>query len=248
MMQMGIPLGHTPQTLPQIATLNTASNVTFNLFCRQVTVVSIKWGRKGAIGNVFKQPEGPPGKPWIMKMCVDLTITGLHEKLDTPYFNNHPKVKDQLLKALDNLSGTAFSLQQLLFDLDNTILETVPDFSSVDDEDARGVLEHYFRDLYVKTANEHGLPLVALTAVAQPKDESTLHMTAFARIVNPLKDSNGNPYTNPTASQQAVTTLDHLCAVNNNPVPRISSLDWNWVQPQDDNDSSGVISINRNIL
>ncbi|KAF7592488.1 hypothetical protein BBP40_000223 [Aspergillus hancockii] len=248
MMQMGIPLGHTPQTLPQIVTLNTASNVTFNLFCRQVTVVSIKWGRKGAIWNVFKQPEGPSMKPWTMKMSVDLTIAGLDEKLNTSYFNNHPKVKDQLLKALDNLSGTAFSLQQLLFDLDNAVLETVPDFSSVDDEDARNILENYFRNMYVKTAKEHGLPLVAVTAVAQPRDESTLHMTAFERIVNPLKDSSGSPITNPTESQQAVTTLDYLCAVNNNPVPRISSLDWNWVQPQDVNDSSGVISINRNIL
>jgi hypothetical protein len=248
MMQMGMPAGYTPQSLLPIVTLNTASNVTFNLFCKQVKVVSIKWGRKGLIWNVFEQPEGPLGKPWSMKMSVDLTIAGLNEKLNTNYFNNHPKVRHQLRNALDNLSVTAFSLQQLLFDLDNAIIETLPDFSSVDDEDARGILEHFFRDMYVKTAKEHGLPLVAVTAVGRPKDESTLSMTGFERIVNPLKDCSGNPISNPNESQQAVATLDYLCAVNNNPVPRISSLDWNWVQPQEVNDSNGCISINRNVL
>lgn len=141
MMQMGIPLGHTPQTLPQVVTLNTATNAIFNLFCRQVTVVSIKYGRRGAIWNFFKQPGGLSGKPWTMKMSVDLTIADLNEKLNTSYFKNNPKVKTKLLRALDNLSGTAFSLQQLLFDLDNAVLETVPDFSCVDDEDARNILE-----------------------------------------------------------------------------------------------------------
>ncbi|KUL90647.1 hypothetical protein ZTR_00088 [Talaromyces verruculosus] len=248
MLQMGIPEGYTRETLPPIVTLNTASNVSFNLFCRKARVVSIEWGEWGAQFNVSEQPKGPSGNLWTMTMAVDLTITGLNQKLNTSYFNNHPKVKAQLLEALANVSGTAFSLQQLIFDLDSAILQTSPDFSNVKDKHAKFVLEEYFRDIYVKTAKEHGLPLVAVTVVAQPKDESTLHMTAFERIVNPLKASDGSPIANPTDSERAVTTLDYLCAINNNPVPRISSLDWNWMQPQDVNDSSGAIAINRNIL
>ncbi|KAF5539997.1 hypothetical protein FMEXI_8647 [Fusarium mexicanum] len=249
MLQMGLPEGHTPQTLPPIVTLNTASNVAFNLYCKQIKVVSIKWGRRGKFSwNVFKQPVGPSGTPWTMKMSVDLTIGDLDKKLNTPYFNNHPKLRDQLLKALENLSDTAFSLQQLLFDLDNALLETIPDFSGVTDEDARNVLENYFRDIYVKNVTDYGLPLVSITAVTQGKDDSTLKLTGFERIVNPLKDGNGNPISNPTDSQRAVYTLDHLCATNSNPVPRITGLDWNWVQPAESGDHSGAVAINRNIL
>ncbi|KAL3471264.1 hypothetical protein BJX99DRAFT_263461 [Aspergillus californicus] len=248
MLQMGIPEGFTPRTLPPIVTLNTASNVLFNLFCKQVKVVSLRFGRHGAIWNVFEQPKGPSGIPWSLKMSVDLTVQGLNQKLDTNYFNSHPKVKDQLIRALNNISGTAFSLQQLLFDLDNAVLETVPDFSGIDDDDAKFVLQNKFQEVYYKAAKEHGLPLVAVMAVAQPKDESTLQMTGFERIVNPLKDSNGSPVASPTDSQRAVTTLDHLCSVNKHPVPQISSLDWNWVQPQDVTESSGAIAINRDIL
>ncbi|PWY94741.1 hypothetical protein BO94DRAFT_457575 [Aspergillus sclerotioniger CBS 115572] len=236
MLQIGMPLGHTPKTLPPIVTLNSADNVTFNLFCRQVKVVSIRYARRNIIWNVFQQPEGPAGQPWAMKMSVNLTVAGLDKELDTPYFKSHPEVRDQLRKALVNLSGTAFSLQQLFYDLDNAVLQTVPDFSTVTDPDAKHVLETYFRNIYTKTAKEHGLPLVAVTAVTQPDDESTLKMTAFERIVNTV------------AAEPAATTLDHLCAINNNPVPRISGLDWNWMKPQDLEESSGIIAINRNIL
>ncbi|OOG00709.1 hypothetical protein ASPCADRAFT_202544 [Aspergillus carbonarius ITEM 5010] len=236
LLQIGMPLGHTPKTLPPIVTLNSADNVTFNLFCRQVKVVSIRYARRAIIWNVFQQPEGPAGQPWAMKMSVNLTVAGLDKELNTSYFNSHPEVRDQLRKALVNLSGTAFSLQQLFYDLDNAVLQTVPDFSTVTDADAKHVLETYFRNIYIKSAKEHGLPLVAVTAVTQSDDESTLKMTAFERIVNPVP---ANP---------AATTLDHLCAINNNPVPRISGLDWNWVKPENLEESSGVIAINRNNL
>jgi hypothetical protein len=46
----------------------------------------------------------------------------LDKSLDTPYFNTHPDEKLALQRQLENLSATAFSLQQLLFDLDNAAL------------------------------------------------------------------------------------------------------------------------------
>ncbi|KAL4756749.1 uncharacterized protein BDW70DRAFT_164213 [Aspergillus foveolatus] len=225
MLQMGIPFGHSPSTLPPLVTLNTASNVTVNLFCKQVTVVSIKWGRRGPIWNVFKQPQGPDGKPWSMQMSVDLTIAGLDKALNTPYFNAHPKVRNQLRKAL-----------------------TIPDFNTVTDPEAKNILGTYFRDIYIKNAKERGLPLVAVTAVAHPEEKSPLHLTGFERIVNPPKDARNRPITNPTQQERDVTTLDYLCAVNNDPVPRISGLDWNWMQPGDVSRSSGAMAINRNVL
>ncbi|KAL4724373.1 hypothetical protein ACLX1H_008987 [Fusarium chlamydosporum] len=249
MMQMGMPIGYTSETLPPIVTLNSASNVTFNLFCRQVKVISIKWGKRGTFKwNVFKQPVEPPANPWCMKMSVDLTMAGLDRGLNTNYLNSHPKIKDQLKKALENMSSTAFSLQQLMFDLDSAILQTVPDFSSVNDEDARHVLETYFRDMYVSNAKEHGLPLVSVTAVDQSKDRSPLKMTGFERIVNRPKDSKGNPSSRPTEAQLEASTLDYLCVTGGKRVPNISDLDWNWVSPEDVNDSSGAMSINRDVF
>ncbi|KAL2846701.1 hypothetical protein BJY01DRAFT_263261 [Aspergillus pseudoustus] len=238
MLQMGIPEGFTPASLPSIATLNTAGSVLFNLFCKKVKVVSLEYTEWGIEFHSVEQPKGPSGIPWSMKMSVDLTIADLDKELNTSYLNSHPDVKAQLRKALDNISGTAFSLQQLLFDLDNAILQTAPDFSAVHDKQAKFVLEEYFRDIYVKGAKEQGLPLVAVTAVSQEADPSSLHMTGFERTVTKVDANNGE-----------ASTLNYLCVVNNHPVPSPStSFDWNWVSPDEINQASGVVAINRGIL
>ncbi|KAL2827971.1 hypothetical protein BDW59DRAFT_143602 [Aspergillus cavernicola] len=247
MLQIGIPPGHTPQTLPPIITFNSANNVSFNLFCRQLTLVSLEPSFCSTNFWVYTQPEAP-AKPWSMTLSVNLTTAALDRELDTPYLNSHPEIKSHLRNAIENLSRTAFSLQQLYLDLDNAVMETVPEFSGVVDPGDKDFLESHFRSLYSKSAKEQGLPLVAVTAVAKPEEMSTLHMTGFERIVNPLKDGNGMPIQSPIPEEKDATTLDYLCAVNGHAVPRISSLDWNWMEPEDVNDSSGVIAINRNIL
>lgn len=237
MMQIGIPPGHTPNTLPPIINLDSANKVTFNLFCKQISAVSIKYGRKGAIiWNFFNQPAGPEHKPWTAKMNVDVVVADLERDLKkSPYFKHRDKERNALQSTLENISGTAFSLQQLLFDLDNGFMESGPDFASVDDPDVRSLLEANFRDIYSKNAKENGLPLIAVMAVSNEPDPSSLHMTAFERTVT----LNGGP----------ATTLNYLCAVNNNPrAPPNTAFGWNWVRPEDINKESGVIAVNRNIL
>jgi hypothetical protein len=181
---------------------------------------------------------------------VDLVVADLDKELDNSnYLKSHPDISQMLRDALLNLSGTAFSLQQLLFDLDNVVLETVPAFHGVEEgSDAEYILQKYFVDLYSATAKERGLPLVSINEVSEPQEESTLHMTAMERIVSPLKDSSGKRITSPSPYQEAATTLNYLCAINNKPVPRISSFGWNWVGLEEINEISGVIAINRNIL
>ncbi|GIC90493.1 uncharacterized protein Aud_006927 [Aspergillus udagawae] len=238
MLQMGIPEGYTRQNLPPIVTLKTADSVTFNLYCKQARVVSMEFDEDGAFLSVCEQPKGPSGDLWTMTMSVDLTTAGLDDKLNTDYFNRNLKLKSQLLKALYNLSGTAFSLQQLLFDFDNGLLEKTPNFSNVTNKQAKFYLEEYFRDIYVKAAKEQGLSLVAVTVVSQDPDTSSLHMTGFERTVTKVGANNGE-----------ASTLNYLCAINNHSVPSPNTyFDWNWVSPEDINQESGVIAINRNIL
>lgn len=234
-MQMGIPPGYSRVTLPPIISLqNGAQSVIFNLFCKQVTAVSIKYGRRGSIiWNVFEQPSG---QAWSAKMLVNLSIQDLRNDLNnSPYFKTHPKEREELEKALENLSGTAFSLQQLIFDLDNGFLESAPDFGGVSDPDVKSLLEGNFRDIYSKTAREQGLPLAALAAVSQEPDPSSLQMTSFERNVTHSDDGDGS-----------ASTLNYLCAINNHPRPSSdTAFNWKWVQPQEMGQESGVIAINR---
>ncbi|KAB8212011.1 hypothetical protein BDV34DRAFT_184546 [Aspergillus parasiticus] len=244
-MQIGLPPGIAPMDLLPIISLGeSASNVKFTMCCSDVTVVQLKppngWVLHGK-WNVWSQPYGDP---WYVQTKVNLTMAYLNEQLDTPYLNEHPRIKERLKEALENLSGTAFSLQQLLFDLDSAFLETVPTFKGIDDPDALDVLRNYFVKIYSNHA-QNRLPLVCVTAVTHPTDKSSLKLTAFEREVNPPIGSSGGRIEHPTSIQQSATTLNYLCAVNNNTLPGTASFDWNWVLPKDIDNMSGVIAVKR---
>ncbi|KAI0509406.1 hypothetical protein F5B22DRAFT_328299 [Xylaria bambusicola] len=113
-------------------------------------------------------------------------MANLDKSLDTPYFNNHPDEKEALKRQLENLSATAFSLQQLLFDLDNAALQDVPSIGGIPaDSNAEYVLTKTWTNLYSKAAKERGWPLLSVSATVQTPDPSQLQMTAFERRMYP---------------------------------------------------------------
>ncbi|PYH95696.1 hypothetical protein BO71DRAFT_473594 [Aspergillus ellipticus CBS 707.79] len=248
-LQMGLPPGVRPKDLPGVVDLgDDAKTVTFNMFCSQFTVIENTPGNSWTKGtwNVWSQPSGDP---WYVQVDVDLVVADLDKELDTPYLNNHPDLKAQLKAQLMNLSSTAFSLQQLLFDLENAVLQSVPRFEGIPaGSQAETILQRSFVSIYSDMANNFGLPLVSVTAVTSAPDPSQLQMTSFEREVSPLKDRNGVVIPSPTALQKSATTLDHLCAIDNKPLPGVASFNWNWVLPENINDKSGVVAINRNII
>ncbi|KAI1433598.1 hypothetical protein GGR50DRAFT_695934 [Xylaria sp. CBS 124048] len=249
-MQIGLPPGVLPKNLPPMVSLGSnAYSVAVNLYCSQFTVIQNSppagWGNPGT-WNVWSQPSGTP---WYITANVNLVMADLDKQLDTPYFNNHPDEREALKRQLDNLSSTAFSLQQLLFDLDNASLQDVPQIGGIPgNSNAAYVLTHSWTTIYSTTAKERGWPLLAVTATVQTPDPSQLQMTAFERQVSQLKDNNGAVIQNPTTEQKNVTTLDHLCAANDHLLPGTASFSWNWMLPTEVDQQSGVMAINRNTL
>lgn len=251
-LQIGLPPGVMPKNLPPIVELgSSATNVKFNLFCSKFRVIQNQppagWGQPGS-WNVWSQPMGTP---WYFSTQVDLLIADLSKDLNTTYLNKHPDEKAALLRQLDdlNLSGTAFSLQQLLYDLDNARMQTLPEIEGMDkDSTASIVLLKSFTNIYADLAKQNGWPLLAVAAVTQSPDPSSLSLTAYERQVSLLKDTNGVVIQSPTPAQKNVTTLDHLCAANGHPLPGTANFNWNWVMPTEVDQESGVIAINRNSI
>lgn len=251
--QVGLPPGIAPADLPPVVTLGAnPSNVAFNMFCSQFQIIQNSppsgFGKKPSPGhwNVWSQPAGTP---WYVETKVDLVVQDLNQELQTPYFLANPALATQLKNQLLNLSSTTFSLQQLAFDLDNALLQTLPTFGNIPQgSNAMDMLQKSFIALYSKSAKNQGLPLVAVTAVSQSvSDASQLQLAAYTRQVSPLQDAGGVQITNPTPLQASVTTLDYICSVTNTLSP-IQSFGWNWVLPQDVDSMSGVIAINRNVI
>ncbi|QPC59453.1 hypothetical protein HYE67_001684 [Fusarium culmorum] len=258
-LQTGIPPGcivNVPNKGPQlqlpepIVNLGKSSEaVAFNMYCSDIAVIKNNipsgWGSKGS-WDWFQQPTG---EPWYIKTQTNLLNEDLDKELDTEYFRNHPDEREALKRKLDNLSGSAFSLQQLLFNLQNAVAQTAPTFAGVTDETASYLLGKSFINLWSKIAKDQGLPLVGVTAVAQCPDGSPLLLTGLERWVSQVVDPiSGETIKDPSELQRSATTLNYLCATDGHHLPGASSFSWNWIEPQEVSQSSGVISINRNTM
>jgi hypothetical protein len=249
-LRIGLPPGVMPKDLPPLVDLgSSANNVTFNLFCSEFQIIlnSPPSGFGGAGSwNVWSQPVGTP---WYFSTTVNLVYKDLDKTLNTPYFNSHPAEKQALLNQLKNINSGAFSLQQLLFELDNAVIQSVPKITGLDpSSDAGLILTKSFVNFYFAAAREHGEPVLSVHAIANAPDGSSLRLTGMEREVGQFVDGKGVVVPNPTPEQKAVTTLCYLCAANNNALPGAASFDFNWVEPNDGGDQSGVISVNRNAL
>lgn len=142
---------------------------------------------------------------------MDLVIADLDKELNSTYFNNNPDMKAHIKSQLVNLSGTAFSLQQLVFDLDNASIQTHPDITGVPaGSNAQLVIQKYFQGIYADHAKTAGLPLLSVTAIVQVDDPSPLQMTAYERRVNFFRDDNGHKIDNPDDAQRQVKTRRSL--------------------------------------
>ncbi|KAH8428090.1 uncharacterized protein LDX57_005795 [Aspergillus melleus] len=245
--KMGLPSGILPKSLPAVVSLGShASNVVFRLLCSDFVIVqNTPPGWNEGRWDVWTQPSN---EAWYIETTVDLVMANLDKNLDTTYLNNHPELKQQLKDRLKNLSGTAFSLQQLLFDLDSAVLQKLPSIKGLPvGSPAELVLQRSFISAYRTGAKDKGLPLVSIMAVAQEPDPSPLQMTDFERQVSRLKQ-NGVVIPNPTPKQQSATTLDYLCAVDNKTLPPVTSFPWNWVGENNVDSQSGAIAVNRNAI
>ncbi|KAK4112979.1 hypothetical protein N656DRAFT_751974 [Canariomyces notabilis] len=240
-MTVGVPQGVNPKNLDIVTLGSSAESVLFNMYCKDITVIEnyMNWGMHK--WNVTSQPEGTP---WYVQTRVNLTMSELDESLKTDYFDKHPDERDAIRARLKPLGDMAFSIQQLNFDLANALLQSPPTFKGLEEGTwPSNALKTAFADVWFKAAKERGLPIMSLQAVINKPDPSQLHLTDYERQVSVYKGATGN-----ANRDKNLTTLDYLCAVNNNRLPLPAPFDWNWVDSANMNSQAGVVCINRNTI
>jgi len=228
---LGIPLNMAPADIPDIITLQGASqSVIFNLMCSQFTVVTCNFGRHGLTS--FFSATQPNDTPWLFTSTVPLKNI-LNNK------NLPPNVQSQL----DNLGPDAFSVQQLFYDLDNAALESTPTISGLPaGTPAYTLLEQVFLGAYFTAMKSNAAPILNYSIVQNQGAPAppTLTLTSMAIEVS--------PYTDPITGKQDkpnLNTLNYLCATNNDALPPSVPFGWNWVEAEDESSFNGVVSIKR---
>jgi hypothetical protein len=236
--RIGLPPKYSPSTIPDIVTFGLSyTNVTFRLMCSEFTVVNLKPAGGYSPATWFSVSQGI-GEAWLFESTVDLLqfTVGSDE-----YYTLPPDVQ----KAISQFHAGTFSVQQLLFDLDNAKLQTIPQIKGVEPGSVLyNVLTQYFIGCYFTQLQEDGQPVLGCTITRTDPDRSSLDVTNVQMQVGPYVDSFGQIVPNPTDEQRRLSTLNYLCAVDDqNPLPPVP-FSWNWITKEDAAD--GVVALNRN--
>ena len=237
--QIGLPPGLAPAQIPDIVTLGSdTSAVTYNLLCSQFQVVQLSPGGYGPPS--WLNESQPAGSPWIFTSKVDLRLSDVSS---TAYSHLPPAVQHQI----KNLGSAAFSVQQLLFDLDNAALQTIPQITNVPPgTPLYTTLEQSFIGAYFSQMQKGGTPLLGCAISQTSAPPATLTLTDLNLEVSPFLGSNGQAVINPTRAQQDLAALSYLCAADGDPLPPPVPFGWNWVEQSEEADYNGVVSVNRN--
>ncbi len=235
--QIGLPPWMPPNQIPDIVVFGLSySNVTFRLMCAEFTVVSLKPAGGYSPATWFSVSQGV-GEAWTFESIVNLEQYNVHP---ADYYTLPPDVQN----AINQFDAGSFGVQQLLFDLDNAALQTVPQIKGVEPGSVLyNVLTQYFIGCYFMQMQNDGRPVLGCTVTKYGPDKSSLNVTNVQLQVGPFVDGFGQVIANPTDEQRRLSTLNYLCATNDEnpkaPVP----FSWNWVDKADAAD--GVVSLNR---
>ncbi|KAI1169327.1 hypothetical protein F5B18DRAFT_18705 [Nemania serpens] len=240
--QLGIPQVSDPTKLPDVVILGTnTSAVTFNMLCSDFVVVKRTTADEDYPASWFRASQ-PKDAPWIISSNVDL-------RLSTVGSNKYDTLPPAVQAQIKNMSATAFSVQQLLFDLAHATLSSPPHLVGIDPgTDEYNVITNNFINLYVAQLQAEGQPLLGCSVVQQTVSKATMAITNMDLEVSAFVDGDGQPIHMPDSQQANLATLNYLCAADGNKLPGPKQFEWNWVDQAGAKDHHGVVSINRNTL
>lgn len=230
--RIGVPPGIPEASLPDMVELQgDTSSVLFNLMCEEFDVVQLTPPSGYAPASWLHQAQ-PNGQAWLFTSRVDMRLS----PTDQSAFDKLPPAIQQQIK---DLSGNPFSVEQLLFNLSQAALQSMPTLSGV----APGsVLAHClaqdFMGAYFAAMKAQGLPMLGCMFTkgnAQPASMTPTDLNFMTQ-----------PYIG--APTPALNTLNYLCAFDHASLPPPVPLRWNWFDSASPAAADGVLAINRNVL
>ncbi len=244
--KMGIPPGYAPDEVPDIVRLKENNDLIFVQMCSEFEIVQYIPASEDDDPTWLHEKQ-QPGQAWLFESMVKLDLNAI----TNPDFASLPKdVQDQM----KNLGKDAFSVQQLLINLNNAKLQGSPklltdglrDAGMPDDSPVISFLRDKYQSIYLQRLKEKGNPVLAYNVVDRTPDNATLKPTDLNFWITPFMGANRQRQGNPSLPQQDLATLNYLCMTNGKSLPARAEFNWNWVEEGRQADFHGAIAVNRN--
>ena len=195
-------------SLPDILQLNTITDISLSLTCEEFQIVHFNWDSWSTADSRYTRWDQEWENPWTLESSVDL-------QWNSTDFQTLPQdVQDQMM----TLSDSAFSIEQLLFDVTQSELMSPPVVAPGVPPDARKVLVNYFIPMYFDSFLKNGGPVLGYAGTTdEVASDGSLKLNDYRLEVSPYKD--------PESGLEDVTnrkfnTLTYLCMSDpNKPIP-----------------------------
>lgn len=240
--EIGLPPGYGgpgQSEYPRVVTFNqTGNSVQYSLMCSQFQVVNL--GYLPASRLSWLNESQPSSDAWLFTSTVNLQ----NLTVGSEDYSQLPKA---VQSQINNLGPGQFSVQQLLFDLDNAALESIPTISGVTPgSPLYSALSQVFLGAYFSQMQSSGQPVLAYSVPQSTGQVGTLIPTACNFMISPFVTPSGQAKSNPSANELAVQTLCYECAANGDNLPEAEPFTWNWIDVSESSQYDGVVAINRN--
>ncbi|HVQ40224.1 MAG TPA: hypothetical protein VMS31_21970 [Pyrinomonadaceae bacterium] len=235
--QLGM-LGNVPANMQDFVTFDQGtSRVSYHLFFSSLTICTIDEHRGKPFWRKITQPQD---QPWVFRFLINLDMRAG----DQNAFNLLPPEVQARIKNLQ--PDSAFSLTQLMFDLDSVSLQDSPAIEGIDpksrvyDTLSRVIIENYWQPL--KESGGVMLGYGVLPANSNSPSPSIVP-TDLNIVLSANRDAEGNETHN-----YGLYTLDYLVMSENRQLPAPGQFSWNWFGSGEINDGEmiGLTAINRN--
>jgi hypothetical protein len=232
---------------PDIVQLDdSGQDIIYTLLCKSFTVAAATYTNNDANESMVKYENYSQGSiPWEFKVKVPLA------KVMVAQNSNLPGDVSTRAQAL----GDAFSIQQLLLDLDNLSVWGLPQIEGLlATSPINKLLTTVFLDNYVAGTKTYGQPTLGYSFIPKAPAQTDLQVTDVQlEVENYFNFPMGGDL---TADQQKLNTLNYLCAVNGDQPQQPCEFNdpdnyyqdglptWNWFD--DPTAFHGIVSVSRN--
>jgi hypothetical protein len=198
------------------------ASVGYNMICSDFDIVELNPGTGFDPEPTWLHLTQQQSNPGYSRQSLMSEKFGIELKLYCTLFANMQKTTDNMINI-----GAPFSGEQLLFDLSNASLETVPTISIIDPRtNLYRILQTFFISSYFTQLQNNGEPAFSAQIYARQPDQSALHMRGYEIEVSPYIGTTNASTTD--LQKQCATTLHYLCTATET-LPPLVPFTWNWV-------------------
>lgn len=183
----------------------------------------------------------PDTKVWVSIKQTTSKEFNIYANVNLTSVLSNTNLTPSVQAAVDTLGGTDLNIQQLIFDLDSSVVDPTSTLTQLDSScSVFKPLMQEFAKAYFGTYNTQSGALNYAITTSNP---SSMVPNAMEWRVNAYVNSSGVAVQNPTQDQQDLATLNYLFANNGDSLPAGTQLNWNWLE---DNGTSHNLDIDTN--